>query len=73
MHLRICKYCNVAFKTPVIHSKVCDICKVKKYQEISLIKKKNRAKTIGEKQIRDEKIKEMEEVIKEDPFAMIRM
>ena len=73
MHLRYCKRCNVVFKTVIKHCRTCDSCKVKINQEISIKKAQNKAKCARLRAIQEQKIKEIQEAIKEDPFAMIRM
>ena len=72
-HLKLCKYCKKVYKTVVPHGKVCDKCKLDIAQNKQLIEKQNKPKRDEQKQRHRETIEQMGEIIKEDPFAMIRM
>jgi hypothetical protein len=61
------------FKTAIKHCRTCDICKIRILEEVSIKKATNKAECARLRAIQEEKIKEIQEAIKEDPFAMIRM
>jgi len=73
MYLRECKYCGVVYKTVLKYSECCETCKNKNRIKVTEEKIKNRSKYKKEKDKTNKSIENMKEVIKDDPFLMLRM
>jgi hypothetical protein len=72
-HLKQCKYCSCVFKSISKHCKVCDTCK-KKNHIIAVNKRLNNlGSSLAQKGDRLDKISDLNEEIKENPFSFIRM